>query len=39
MPVDQAVFVGCSLFIVLKKPTFIVNLMIMSCPKCNKCFS
>jgi len=25
-----AVFVGCSLFIALKKPTFIVNLMIMS---------
>jgi Na+/pantothenate symporter len=30
MPVDQAVLVGCSLFIALKKPTFIVNLMIMS---------
>ncbi|HTZ21340.1 MAG TPA: sodium:solute symporter family protein [Opitutaceae bacterium] len=25
-----AIFVGCSLFIALKKPTFIVNLMIMS---------
>jgi hypothetical protein len=27
MPVDKAVFVGCSLFIALKKPTFIVNLI------------
>ena len=25
-----AIFVGCSLYIALKKPTFIVNLMIMS---------
>jgi Na+/pantothenate symporter len=30
MPVDKAVFVGCSLFIALKKPIFIVNLMVMS---------